>query len=58
MLFRRDIIVQVKSYSLAEKEHSQFFVLLLTLYVDYSKGNGLFSGTLTNVHRLINTIVE
>ena len=49
-LSRQGSIVCARQHGHTEKEHSQNSVLLITLYVEYSSGNCLFSSIKTNVH--------
>ena len=49
-LFLHDNIICGRYYGLAENEHSLNSILLITLYVKYSNGNGLFSSTHTSAH--------
>ena len=43
-------IVCVREYGPARNEHSQNSILMITLYVEYSNRNGLFSGAHSNVN--------
>ena len=51
-------IICARLYGPAKNEHLQNSVLLITLYMVYSNGNGLFSGAHTNVHGFGKWVVE